>query len=90
VNSLQRGEWQKLFSLCFSREEKPPLFRAAIFEKQKTNTAEQENYSQITNLTKEINMQPLILLAALSVMVLYMLTIVGCVCYVGRHRRRTS
>ena len=35
-------------------------------------------------------MQPLILLAALSMMVFYMLIIVGCLCYVGRHGRRTS
>ena len=35
-------------------------------------------------------MQPLILLAVVSIMVLYVLTIVGCLCYVGRHGRRTS
>ena len=35
-------------------------------------------------------MQPLILLAALSMMVLYVLIIAGCLCYVGRHGRRTS
>ena len=35
-------------------------------------------------------MQPLILLAVLSMMVLYMLIIVGCLCYVARHGRRTS
>ena len=34
-------------------------------------------------------MQPLILLAVVSMMVLYMLIIVGCD-YVGRHGRRTS
>ena len=35
-------------------------------------------------------MQPLILLAALSMMVLYVLIIVGCLCYVARHGHRTS
>ena len=35
-------------------------------------------------------MQPLILLAALSMMVLYVLIIVGCLCYVARHGRQTS
>jgi hypothetical protein len=35
-------------------------------------------------------MQPLILLAVVSMMVLYVLTIVGCLCYVGRHGHRTS
>ena len=35
-------------------------------------------------------MQPLILLAVLSMMVLYVLIIVGCLCYVGRHGHRTS
>jgi hypothetical protein len=34
-------------------------------------------------------MQPLILLAAISIMVIYVLTIAGCLCYVGRHGRRT-
>jgi hypothetical protein len=33
--SLQPGEWQKLFSLCFSREEKQLLFRAGNFCKAK-------------------------------------------------------
>jgi hypothetical protein len=35
-------------------------------------------------------MQPLILLAVVSMMVLYVLIIVGCLCYVGRHGLRTS
>jgi hypothetical protein len=39
----QPGEWQKLFSLFFSREEEQLLFRAAIFAQQKTNAAEQES-----------------------------------------------
>jgi hypothetical protein len=30
-------------------------------------------------------MQHLILLAVVSMMVLYVLTIVGCLCYIGRH-----
>jgi len=34
-------------------------------------------------------MQHLIPLAAVSMMVLYVLTIVGCLCYIGRHGRRT-
>jgi len=38
--------------------------------------------------TKEINMQHLILLAVVSMMVLYMLTIVACLFYIGRHGRR--
>jgi hypothetical protein len=39
--------------------------------------------------TKEVSMQHLILLAVVSMMVLYVLTIVGCLCYIGRHGRRT-
>jgi hypothetical protein len=35
-------------------------------------------------------MQPLILLAVVSMMVLYVLIIVSCLFYVGRHGRRTS
>jgi len=88
--SLQRGEWQNLFPLCFSGEEKQLLFRAAIFAKQKTNTVEQESDRHVIKATKEISMQHLILLAAVSMMVLYVLTIVGCLCYIGRHGRRTS
>ena len=34
-------------------------------------------------------MQYMILLAVVSIMVLYVLIIVGCLCYVGRHGRRT-
>ena len=35
-------------------------------------------------------MQHLILLAVVSMLVFYMLIIVGCLCYVGRHGRRAS
>jgi hypothetical protein len=35
-------------------------------------------------------MQPLILLAVLSMMVVYVLIIVACLCYVGRRGRRAS
>jgi hypothetical protein len=35
-------------------------------------------------------MQYLIPLAVVSVMVLYVLIIASCLCYIGRHRRRTS
>jgi hypothetical protein len=34
-------------------------------------------------------MQHLILLAAISMVVLYVLLIVACLCYVGRHGHRT-
>jgi uncharacterized protein (DUF58 family) len=52
---LQRNEWQNLFLLCFSGEEKPLLFRAAIFAKQKTNTPEQKSDRHIIKPTKEIS-----------------------------------
>ena len=35
-------------------------------------------------------MQHLILLAVVSMLVFYVLIIVGCLCYVGRHGRRAS
>jgi len=35
-------------------------------------------------------MQPLILLAAILMMVIYVLIIVACLCYVGRHGPRMS
>ena len=62
----------------------------AIFAKQKTKKTQQANDRHVIKATKEISMQHLILLAAVSMMVLYLLIIVGCVCYVGRHGRRTS
>jgi len=40
--------------------------------------------------TEEISMQYLILLTVVSVMVLYVLIIAGCLCYVARHGHRTS
>jgi hypothetical protein len=66
------------------------LLGQAIFAKQKTKKAEQENDRHVIKATKEISMQHLILLAVVSMMVLYVLIIVGCLCYVGRHGRRTS
>jgi hypothetical protein len=61
-----------------------------IFAKQKTKKAQQANDRHVIKATKETSMQHLILLAAVSMMVLYVLIIVGCLCYVGRHGRRTS
>jgi hypothetical protein len=62
----------------------------AIFAKQKTKKAQQANDRHVIKATKETSMQHLILLAAVSMMVLYVLIIVGRLCYVGRHGRRTS
>jgi hypothetical protein len=76
------------FSLCFTRER---LFLGqTIFAKKKTKKAQQEDDRHIIKASKEISMQPLILLAVVSMMVLYVLIIVGCLFYVGRHGRRTS
>jgi hypothetical protein len=74
----------------FQPGRKTAAFRAAIFAQQKTNEAEQESDRHVIKATKEVSMQPLILLAVVSMMVLYVLTIVGCLCYVGRHGHRTS
>jgi hypothetical protein len=65
-------------------------FRQAIFAKQKTRKAKQKNDRHVIKATMEVRMQPLILLAAVSMIVLYVLIVVGCLCYVGRHGRRTS
>jgi uncharacterized membrane protein len=79
------------YSRYFSAVKKNSCFLGqAIFAKQKTRNAKQENDRRVIKATKEISMQPLILLAAVSMMVLYVLIIVGCLCYVGRHGRRTS
>jgi hypothetical protein len=61
----------------------------AIFAKQKTKKAQQEIDRHVIKASKETSMQHLILLAVVSMMVLYVLIIVGCLCYVGRHGRRT-
>jgi len=66
------------------------LERIQGLAKQKTKKAEQENDCHVIKATKEISMQHLILLAVVSMMVLYVLIIVGCLCYVGRHGRWTS
>jgi len=69
---------------------KQPPFRSAIFANKKTKKAKQENGSYGIEAMKEISMQHLILLAVISTMVLYVLIIAACLCYVGRHGRRTS
>jgi hypothetical protein len=88
--SYARFQTAARFSLCFTREENSGFLGQAIFAKQKTKKAEQENDRHVIKATKEISMQHLILLAVVSMMVLYVLIIVGCLCYVGRHGRRTS
>jgi hypothetical protein len=66
-----------------------PLPSKAIFAKQKTKNAQKANDRHTIKAAKEINMQYMILLAVASVMILYVLIIAGCLCYVGRHGRRT-
>jgi hypothetical protein len=79
------------YSRYFSAVKKNSCFLGqAIFAKQKTKKAEQENDRHVIKATKEVSMQPLILLAVVSMIVLYVLIIVGCLCYVGRHGHRTS
>jgi len=69
---------------------KTAAFRSAIFANKKTKKAKQENGPYCIDAMKEISMQHLILLAVISAMVLYVLIIAACLCYVGRHGRRTS
>ena len=76
-------------SLFFSREEKQLLFRADNFCKAKDKESGAGNARHVIKATKEVTMQPLILLAVVSTIILYVLIIVGCLCYVGRHGHRT-
>jgi hypothetical protein len=69
---------------------KTAAFRSAIFANKKTKKAKQENGPYGIEAMKEISMQHLILLAVISAMVLYVVILAACLCYVGRHRRRTS
>jgi F0F1-type ATP synthase membrane subunit c/vacuolar-type H+-ATPase subunit K len=78
-----------IFPRQIGREENKCFSGQAIFAKQMTKKAEQESGRHVIKATKEINMQYLILLAVVSSMVLYVLIIAGCLCYVGRHGRRT-
>jgi hypothetical protein len=81
----------RIYSRYVSAVKKDSCFlEQQIFAQQKTNAAEQESDRHVIKATKEVSMQPLILLAVVSMMVLYVLTIVGCLCYVGRHGHRTS
>jgi hypothetical protein len=88
--SLSQVNGRIFSSYVSSVKKKQLLFRAAIFAKQKTKKAEPENDRHVIKATKEVSMQYLILLAVISMMLLYVLTIVGCLCYVGRHGHRTS
>jgi hypothetical protein len=72
------------------REENSALFRTGNFCKAKDKKGGVGNDHHVIKATKEITMQHLILLAVVSTMVLYVLIIAGCLCYVGRHGRRTS
>ncbi|HEU5247110.1 MAG TPA: hypothetical protein VFU09_08485 [Candidatus Udaeobacter sp.] len=65
-------------------------FGQAIFAQQNTKKAEHENDRQVIEAIKETIMQYLVLLAVVSMMALYVLIIAGCLCYIGRHGRRTS
>ena len=68
--SYARFQTAARFSLCFTREENSGFLGQAIFAKQKTKKAEQENDRHVIKATKEISMQHLILLAVVSMMVL--------------------
>jgi hypothetical protein len=65
-------------------------FGAGNFCKAKHRENGAGNDRHVIKVTKETTMQYLILLAVISMMVLYVLIIGGCLCYVGRHGRRTS
>jgi hypothetical protein len=79
------------YSRYFSVAKKNTCFlRQAISAKQMTKNAQQENDGHVIKATKEASMQHLILLATISIMILYVLIIAGCLCYVGRQGRRTS
>jgi hypothetical protein len=87
---LRRDHRAKVAVSRLAKKKSASLPPKAIFAKQKTNKAEQANDRYLIKATKEISMQHLIILAAVSMMVLYVLIIVACLCYVGRHGRRTS
>jgi Ca2+/H+ antiporter len=67
-----------------------PSFAAGNFCKAKDKESGARNDHHVIKAAKEISMQYLILLAAVSMIALYALIIVGCLGYVGRHGHRTS
>jgi len=87
--------WQMNEGLLDSRDVSPAkdngvIFRANNFCKAKDKKREAEKDHYGIKATKEISMQPLILVAAVSMLVLYVLIIVACLSYIGRHGPRTS
>jgi hypothetical protein len=78
------------FRHVFTAKNNDVIFRADNFCKAKDNKREAEKDHYGIKAIKEISMQPLILLAVVSMLVLYVLIIVACLCYVGRHGARTS
>ena len=74
----------------FTAKNNGAIVRVDNFCKAKDKKREAEKDHCGIKGTKEISMQPLILLAVVSMLVLYVLIIVACVCYVGRHGPRTS
>jgi hypothetical protein len=71
------------------RVKKQLLFVAAIFASKRQIRLSKKDH-QIVKATKEVSMQYLIPFAVVSVIVLYVLIIAACLCYVGRHGHRTS
>ena len=65
-------------------------FRGRQFLQSKTQrTPSRKTIITLLKRSKRMAMQYLILLAVVSALVLYVLIIAGCLCYVGRHSRRT-
>jgi hypothetical protein len=56
----------------------PWLLGRAIFAKQKPNCVEREILYRCNEVTKEVRMEYLVLVAVVSMMALYALIIVGC------------
>jgi hypothetical protein len=87
---LQASDWQKPSSLFFSREENTCFLGQAIFAKQKTKKGKKKNDRHVIKTTKETKYATHDLLAVLSGMLLYVLIIACCLCYIGRHGWRAS
>jgi hypothetical protein len=65
-------------------------FRGRQFLHSKTQRRRSTKTTIAIKAMKERIMQYLVLLAVVSMMALYVLIIAGCLCYIGRHGRRTS
>jgi Flp pilus assembly protein TadB len=78
------------YSRDFSAVKKKAVLQARQFlQSKRQKKRSRKTNRDVIKAAKEVSVQTLILLAVISVIILYVVIIAGCLCYVGRHGRRT-